>query len=99
MEAIGAKGKQKLSADEVTAIARALAEPRRFAILQQIAAKDTLLCSALDVQGTLSPATISHHLKELSEAGLIDIAREGRYAKLSMRRSTWVAYLNRLADF
>ncbi|HVG26228.1 MAG TPA: helix-turn-helix domain-containing protein [Acidobacteriaceae bacterium] len=89
---------RSLTDEQMQAIARALADPRRFAILQQIASHtECTQCSALHEQQILSPATISHHLKELAEAGLIDVRREGRTAALSLRRETWNAYLAGLA--
>ena len=91
-----AKGDQALTPDGFQAIARALADPRRFAILQQIAANDHLMCSDLNVQTCISPATISHHLRELGEAGLIDARRDGRRMCLTLRRATWNAYLRQL---
>jgi ArsR family transcriptional regulator len=90
--------KTKLSADQFQAIARALAEPRRFAMLQQIAREASMSCSALREQEHISPATISHHIKELQEAGLIGVEREGRCANLNLRRDVWEAYLRQLAD-
>jgi ArsR family transcriptional regulator, arsenate/arsenite/antimonite-responsive transcriptional repressor len=87
-----------LSAAGVETISRAIADPRRFAILKQIAAcEQGSLCSCLDAQQCLSPATISHHIKELTEAGLIDARREGRNMRLVLRRDTWKAYLASLA--
>jgi ArsR family transcriptional regulator, arsenate/arsenite/antimonite-responsive transcriptional repressor len=88
---------RKLSDDQMQAIARALADPRRFAILQQIARKEWTPCGSLDEQKVLSPATISHHLKELADAGLIDVQREGRCASLTLQRDLWNAYLAQLA--
>ncbi len=85
-----------LTPEHFQAIARALADPRRFAILQQIARSEDLLCSHLDAQECITPATISHHLKELQEAGLIDAQRLGRQMRLTLRRSTWNAYLHQL---
>lgn len=93
--------KSHLSTEQFQAIARALADPRRFAMLQQIAncnSECPMACSALEEQKTISPATISHHLKELQEAGLIDAAREGRIVRMSLRRDIWNAYLERLAE-
>jgi len=86
-----------LTEDQMQAIARALADPRRFAILQQIAHRDCTPCGSLDEQKVLSPATISHHIKELADAGLIDVQREGRCASLTLHRDTWNAYLAQLA--
>lgn len=93
-----ATAKTQLRPEQVQAIARALGEPRRFAIFQQIAGADSTLCCALDVQEQLSPATISHHLKELQEAGLISTEREGRGMRLAVRREIWKAYLNALSS-
>ena len=89
--------KVRLSPEQVEAIARVLAEPRRFAILKQIAGQDTMMCSSLDAQHSISPATISHHLKALHEADLIVVERQGRMAHLTLRRDVWDAYLRELA--
>jgi ArsR family transcriptional regulator len=88
---------RKLTDDQMQAIARAVADPRRFAILQQIARQECTPCGSLDEQKVLSPATISHHLKELAEAGLIDVQREGRCASMTLLRDIWNAYLEQLA--
>lgn len=88
----------KLNPEQITAISRALADPRRFAMLQQIAAAASLTCQSLKEHGEISPATISHHLKELQEAGLLEMEREGRCAHLALRRDTWNAYLQHLSQ-
>lgn len=87
-----------LTADQLQAIAHAIADPRRFAILQQIARQDRLPCTALSEHSTLAPATISHHTKTLYEAGLIDMTRAGRGVTLALRRDTWNSYLQQLAE-
>ena len=86
----------QLSSEQFQAIARTLADPRRFAMLQQIAASESMLCSCLDVQASISPATISHHLRELQEAGLVEAQRQGRSMCLSLRRPVWNAYIRQL---
>ena len=86
-----------LSEAQFHAICRALADPRRFAILQQVAAEDGMACSALREHDIISPATISHHMKELNEAGLIDIKRKGRSSSLFLCRPVFAAYVKRLA--
>ena len=80
-------------------IASVIAEPRRFKMLQQLAAQgNRMTCSAMVECHDVSHATISHHLKELENAELVELVREGKYVNLVLRRTTWDAYLARLAE-
>ena len=85
-----------LAARELRAICRALSDPRRFAILQHIARQPSTACTDLRCAFPISAATLSHHLKELESAGLIEIARRGKFVDLVFRRATWRAYLAEL---
>ncbi len=97
MKAPGTKKKTTLTDEQFAAISRALADPRRYAMLRQIAAAGEMTCCSLEEQQIISPATISHHLKELNEAGLIEVERAGRIANLRMCRPIFEAYLARLS--
>lgn len=59
--------------------AKALADPRRFEILEAIAATEESACSDLVEKFPISQATVSHHLKELTNAELIAVRREGQH--------------------
>ena len=93
---MGPVGAPRLTAKQVEAISRAIADPRRYAMLQQIASEPSLACACLSIKDCLSPATISHHLKELQAAGLVGIEREGRGVRLTLQREVWAAYLRAL---
>ncbi|MDP9173456.1 MAG: metalloregulator ArsR/SmtB family transcription factor [Planctomycetota bacterium] len=79
-------------------ISKALADPQRFAILERIARQaNELACKKLVDEFDVSQATISHHLKELTTAGLIEGRREGQFMLFSPRRSALAAYQSELA--
>ena len=73
-------------------IAKALADPRRFALLEKIAAHREYPCSLLCEEFPVSKGTISHHVKELLRAGLVRGVREGQHVTYYMQRDVLAAY-------
>lgn len=69
-----------------TAILKALADPRRYEVLERIAKSSRpLSCAQAQAAVKIAPATLSHHIKELETAGLIDVTREGKFHYLTLR--------------
>ena len=86
----------KLSVRQIQAIARALADPRRFQILQHIASQQCSPCAALRDCVPITAPTLSHHLKELEAVGLVEPNRRGKFVDFVFCRDTWNAYLAEL---
>jgi ArsR family transcriptional regulator, arsenate/arsenite/antimonite-responsive transcriptional repressor len=65
--------------DRLAAQFKALGDPTRIAIVNQLAGQEECCVCALDGLG-LSQPTISHHLKILRDAGLVESTRRGTWA-------------------
>ena len=79
-------------------IAKALADPRRFQILETIASHREVACQRLCEEFPVAQPTMSHHLKELARAGLIEPWREGQFVFYRFRPETMRAYMRALAS-
>src|SRR5580698_2219136 len=89
---------QESKSMKVPLIAMALADPARYRAFELICGRETISSRALSELLGLSPATISHHVKRLREADLIDSVRDGRWRIHKANRSTLEAYIAELAS-
>jgi ArsR family transcriptional regulator len=64
---------------QVEKISRALADETRLVIFAAISANQRMNCGEIVSMKGVTPATVSHHLKILNEAGLIECQREGQF--------------------
>jgi ArsR family transcriptional regulator len=79
---IGIDPMSAAQADRIAVLLKALADPTRLRLMSMIAAADEVCVCDLLGPFDVSQPTISHHLKVLREAGLVDCERRG----------TWVYY-------
>ncbi|ROO86574.1 DNA-binding transcriptional ArsR family regulator [Actinocorallia herbida] len=61
-----------------TEVLKALSDPIRWNIVQQIAQEEEFACSVLEDTLPVSKTTISYHTKILTQAGLIEVHKRGR---------------------
>jgi ArsR family transcriptional regulator, arsenate/arsenite/antimonite-responsive transcriptional repressor len=81
-----------LAAGQFDRIAKALADPRRFQILERIAAMAECPCRTIVEELPVAQATVSHHLKELVVAGLLTERQEGQAKFFCLRREVLTDY-------
>lgn len=81
------------------AISRALADPRRVQVLRTLADCNAATCMDVREALAMSPATLSHHMKQLELAGLIETVRDGKFVRANVRRKVWKGYLAYLKTF
>ena len=91
-------GPVTLSEEQVHLIAKALADPRRLELLRQIGScTKPAQCAEIKDCHPVSAATLSHHMKELETAGLVQVMREGKFVSYLLRRDVLHAYMEQLA--
>ena len=90
-----------LSDDEAEATAelfKALADPARVRIVNLLATADEPVCACnLNEPVGLAQPTVSHHLKKLVDAGLLEREQRGKWAYFSLKRDA-VEKLAAVAD-
>jgi DNA-binding transcriptional ArsR family regulator len=87
--------------NKIAAYAKALAHPARVAILQVLIKKQNCICGDIVDELPLSQSTVSQHLKELKESGIIKGDIEGTKVCYCIDVKEWEnakSYLNTLFD-
>lgn len=79
-------------------VAKALGDPTRFRLLETIAACEESTCHDLTAQVRLAQATVSHHLKVLSDAGLVSARAEGPFHYYRVHREAVAVHCATLAE-
>jgi ArsR family transcriptional regulator len=77
---------------QIEKISKALADATRLKIFEAISASEHMNCGEIVSMRGVTPATVSHHLKILNEAGLIACHREGQFVYSQAISKTIEAY-------
>ncbi|MGB8475623.1 MAG: metalloregulator ArsR/SmtB family transcription factor [Candidatus Acidiferrum sp.] len=64
---------------QIEKISKALGDETRLMIFEAISREKQMNCGEIGSLQGVTPATVSHHLKILNEAGLIECRREGQF--------------------
>lgn len=82
---------------ELTRISKALSDPTRLRIFEGLSSKREMFCGQVVEKFGLTPGTISHHLKILADANLIETRREGQFIYMRSKPETIREYGRALA--
>jgi ArsR family transcriptional regulator, arsenate/arsenite/antimonite-responsive transcriptional repressor len=85
-----------MNTKKIEQISKALADQTRLRIYQAISGRGDLTCGELVSLRGVTPATISHHLKILFDAGLIECRKEGQFVHSRAVRETIEQYTTTL---
>ncbi len=86
-----------MNRSDVEKVSKALADETRLRIFEAISATERLKCGEIVSMRGVTPATVSHHLKILSQAKLIACRREGQFVYSQAVPDTIAAYTRALA--
>ena len=86
-----------MNRSKVEKISKALADETRLKIFEAISANDQMNCGDIVSMRGVTAATVSHHMKILSEAGLIACRRKGQFVYSESVPETIAAYTRELA--
>jgi ArsR family transcriptional regulator len=81
---------------QLVRVLKALADAKRFRMVQEIAAAGEIGCGDLGELFSLSQPTVSHHLKILADAGVLKMRRSAQHGYLSVDHELLLAISGQL---
>lgn len=83
----------------IAELGKALSHPARVAIIKLLAKRQACICGDIVEELPLSQSTVSQHLKELKNAGLIDGEVDGPRVCYCIDPKVWAEARNYFGDF
>ncbi len=84
--------------DNIVKIAKALSDKTRIRLLKEIASMGSISCGDAEKIAELSQPTVSHHLKILTEAGLLNAEKDGRHVIISVNKEALEEFKSLISD-
>lgn len=78
--------------EEFVLITKALSEPKRIKILDMLSCGEMCVCDILEHFDFTQP-TLSHHIKVLSQAGLVSVEKKGTWHHYSVNKEVAEKYI------
>lgn len=85
--------------EQIARFAKAMGHPARMAILQFLLRQETCFFGDIHEELPIAKATVSQHLKELKEAGLIQGEIEAPKVKYCINKENWTLAQKMFAGF
>lgn len=82
---------------KIERISRALGDETRLRIFEAISSRDHMNCQQIVSLRGVTPATVSHHLRILEDAGLIDCRRDGQFVYSTANPKAVAGYTRQLS--
>jgi len=82
---------------DIERISKALGDPTRLRILQEVKEREWMQCSQLCELIDLAQPSVSHHIKQLTDSGLLIAEKEGRNIKYTIDSEMLQAYITFLS--
>ena len=87
-----------LTLRQTAKIAKALSDETRLHIFEKIARAQEVNCGDICSSQTVGNASVSHHLRILSEAGLVDSRRQGQFIYYKAIPETLEQFIEQLSQ-
>jgi len=89
-----------LDLKSIEKISKALGDPYRLKIIDAVnKQQDWMQCSCVVDMFGLAQSTVSHHVKQLIDADLLIVEKDGRNAKYIVNKEVFQAYIDFLNPF
>ncbi|MBQ7159433.1 MAG: winged helix-turn-helix transcriptional regulator [Treponema sp.] len=86
-----------MTEQEIAKICKALGDENRVKIIKMLTSGELCACKILDALSVTQP-TLSHHMKILSEAGLVSVRREGKWSYYAIQCDSFSAFKSVIGD-